>query len=359
MFQTYNTKMGDEVEVINDDYDNDDVAVVVQEEAAMSEREKFLFDNLVRTINAHKKANNNEKKANNNNAPPKPPKIGEEDAGKKKLEYAKKLEEAIQSITPKSPIQTGPDVIDKSPIDLDAGGSELNVPLAITDKEVLIEKSIVLIPLKFEEEEKEVTEVSQNLVRPKREYPCKMCDYKGTKTNHLTRHLRKHHVIMVDNMARIFPPQQKPAENNEENLVDQILEGVSPVENCTVSTHVLDGIGNVDVKVEAEDCFKDVTMTGVDSKSELAGSKICMKDDIMDLMKAAVGNIETKAEDGKTNLLAKIKDNLFGKTNGLITCSECSFSSKNKVVMREHEKSIHSGEVRYCQCFTLKSSCLS
>ena len=47
VFQTYGTKMGDEVEVINDDYDNDDVAVVVQEEAAMSERDKFLFDNLV------------------------------------------------------------------------------------------------------------------------------------------------------------------------------------------------------------------------------------------------------------------------------------------------------------------------
>ena len=261
-----------------------------------------------------------------------------------------KLEEAIQSITPKPPIQTDPDVIDKSPIDLDVEGAGLNVPLASIDKEILIEKSIVLIPLKFEEEEKEVTEVPPNLTRPRREYPCKMCDYKGTKTNHLTRHMRKHHVIMVDNMARIFPTQQKPAENNEENLVDQILEDVSPVENCIVSTDVLDGIGNVDVKVEAEDCFKDVTMTGVDSKSELAG-KICMKDDIMDLMKVAVGNIENvapKAEDGKDNLLVK--------TIGFITCSECSFSSKNKVVMREHEKSIHSGEVRYCQCLNLSSN---
>ena len=331
--------MVDEVQVINDDYDNDDVAVV---EPAMSERDKFLFDNLVRTINAHKKANSN--------APPKPPKIGEEDAGKKKLEYAKKLEEAIQSITPKSPIETDPDVIDKSPMDLDVAGSGLNVPLASIDKEILIEKSIVLIPLKFEEEEKEVTEVPTNLTRPRREYPCKMCDYKGTKTNHLTRHMRKHHVIMVDNMARIFPTQQKPAENNEGNLVDQILEDVSQVESCIVSTDVLDGIGNVDVKVEAEDCFKDVTMTGVDSKSELAG-KICMKDDIMDLMKVAVGNIENvapKAEDGKDNLLVK--------NIGFITCSECSFSSKNKVVMREHEKSIHSGEVRYCQCLNLSSN---
>ena len=315
-----------EVEVINDDYDNDDVAVVV-EEPAMSERDKFLFDNLVRTINAHKKANSN--------APPKPPKIGEEDAGKKKLEYAKKLEEAIQSITPKSPIQT----------DLDALGPEgsqggLSLPVATIDNEILVEKSIVLIPLKFEEEEKEVKEVLPNLVRPRREYPCKMCDYKGTKTNHLTRHMRKHHVMMVENMARIFPPQQKSAENKEENLVDQILEDVPPIENCIDSTNVLDGIGNIEVKVEAEDCFKDVTMTGVDSKSELE-KKDCMKDDIMDLMKLAVGHVENvvpKEEDGKVNLLVK--------TNSFITCSECSFSSKNKVVMREHEKSIHSGEVR-------------
>ena len=316
--------MGDEVEVINDDYNNDDVAVVVNEEPAMSARDKFLFDNLVRTINAHKKANSN--------APPKPPKIGEEDAGKKKLEYAKKLEEAIQSITPKSPVPPDFDVFDKRPIDPDG-----EVPEKI-DKEIVIEKSIVLIPLKLEEEEKEVKEVSPNLAKPRREYPCKMCDYKGTKTNHLTRHMRKHHVIMVDNMASIFPPQQKPAENQEENLVDQILEDVSPTEN---STDVLDGIGNVDVKVEAEDCFKNVTMTGVDSISTL-GEKDSFKDDIYNLMKLAVGHVENvapkKEEDGKDNLLAK--------TNGFITCSECSFSSKNKVVMREHEKSIHSGEVR-------------
>ena len=37
--------MGDEVEVINDDYNNDDVAVVVNEEPPMSARDKFLFDN--------------------------------------------------------------------------------------------------------------------------------------------------------------------------------------------------------------------------------------------------------------------------------------------------------------------------
>ena len=136
-------------------------------------------------------------------------------------------------------------------------------------------------------------------------------------------------------MARIFPTQQKPAENNEENLVDQILEDVSPAENCIVSTDVLDGIGNVDVKVEAEDCFKDVTMTGVDLKSELAG-KSCMKDDIMDLMKVAVGNIENvapKAEDGKDNLLVK--------TIGFITCSECSLFEEqggNERAREEHSQ---------------------
>ena len=58
--------MADEVEVINDDYDNDDVAVM-DEELVMSERDKFLFENLVRTINAHKKANSN------SNPPPKYP----------------------------------------------------------------------------------------------------------------------------------------------------------------------------------------------------------------------------------------------------------------------------------------------
>ena len=46
----------DEIEVISDDYNNDDVAVVLEEEPPMSARDKFLFDNLVRTINAHKKA---------------------------------------------------------------------------------------------------------------------------------------------------------------------------------------------------------------------------------------------------------------------------------------------------------------
>lgn len=181
--------MADEVEVINDDYDNDDVAVM-DEELVMSERDKFLFENLVRTINAHKKANSN------SNPPPKPPKIGEEDAMKKKLEYAKKLEEAIQSITPNSPIQTDLDVIDNGPIGPEGA---LNDPLPTTGKEILIEKSIV--PLKLEEEEKDMEELLSKLVRPRKEYPCKMCDYKGTKTNHLTQHMRKHNVIMVDNVA--------------------------------------------------------------------------------------------------------------------------------------------------------------
>ena len=178
--------MADEVEVINDHYDNDDVAVV-DEELVMSERDKILFENLVRTINAHKKANSN------SNPPPKPPKIGEEDAMKKKLEYAKKLEEAIQSITPNSPIQTDLAVIYNGPI-----GPE-GVFLATTGKEILIEKSIV--PLKLEEEEKDMEELLSKLVRPRKEYPCKMCDYRGTKTNHLTQHMRKHNVIMVDNVA--------------------------------------------------------------------------------------------------------------------------------------------------------------
>ena len=326
--------MADEVEVINDDYDNDDVAVV-DKEMVMSERDKILFENLVRTINAHKKANSN------SNPPPKPPKIGEEDAGKKKLDYAKKLEEAIQSITPNSPIQTDLDVIDNGPIGPEGA---LNDPLPTTGKEILIEKSIVLIPLKLEEEEKDEEELLSKLVRPRREYPCKMCDYKGTKTNHLTRHMRKHHVIMVDNMARIYPPQRKAAENNStkkgENLVDQILGDTLSLESPVVPTDVLDGIGNVDVKKENEDCFKNVTMTSIDLKLD-EKDKGCMKGDIMDLMKVAVGHIENGPQQGEDDGKDKV-----AKTNGYITCSECSFSSKNNVVMREHEKSIHSGEVR-------------
>ena len=321
--------MADEVEVINDDYDNDDVAVM-DEELVMSERDKFLFENLVRTINAHKKANSN------SNPPPKPPKIGEEDAGKKKLDYAKKLEEAIQSITPNSPIQTDLAVIYNGPI-----GPE-GAFLQTTGKEILIEKSIV--PLKLEEEEKDMEELLSKLVRPRKEYPCKMCDYKGTKTNHLTRHMRKHHVIMVDNMARIYPPQRKAAENNStkkgENLVDQILGDTLSLESPVVPTDVLEGIGNVDVKKENEDCFKNVTMTSINLKLD-EKDKGCMKGDIMDLMKVAVGHIENGPQQGEDDGKDKV-----AKTNGYITCSECSFSSMNNVVMREHEKSIHSGEVR-------------
>ena len=323
--------MADEVEVINDDYDNDDVAVV-DEELVMSERDKILFENLVRTINAHKKANSN------SNPPPKPPKIGEEDAMKKKLEYAKKLEEAIQSITPNSPIQTDLAVIYNGPI-----GPE-GAFLPTTGKEILIEKSIV--PLKLEEEEKDKEELLSKLVRPRKEYPCKMCDYKGTKTNHLTQHMRKHNVIMVDNVAWIHPPQRKAAENNStkkgENLVDQILGDTLSLESPVVPTDVLEGIGNVDVKKENEDCFKNVTMTSIDSKlDEKDEDKGCRNGGIMDLMKVAIGHIENGPQQGEGDGKDKVV-----KTNGFITCSECSFSSKNKVVMREHEKSIHSGEVR-------------
>ena len=148
--------MADEIEVIKDDYDNDDVAVLDQE-PPMSERDKFLFDNLVRTINAHKKAN-----SNSNNAPPQLPKIGEEGAGEKKLEYAKKLEEAIQSITPKSSIENN----------LDLDNIDLPLPTPIPDKDVFVEKSIVPIPLTSEEEEADkVEEVSTNkVVRPKKKY---------------------------------------------------------------------------------------------------------------------------------------------------------------------------------------------
>ena len=146
--------MADEIEVIKDDYDNDDVAVLEQE-PPMSERDKFLFDNLVRTTNAHKKANNN-----SNNAPPQLPKIGEEGAGEKKLEYAKKLEEAIQSITPKSSIENNLDL------------ENMDLPVPDTDNDVNVEKSIVLIPLTSEEEEAyKVEEVSTNKeARPKRDY---------------------------------------------------------------------------------------------------------------------------------------------------------------------------------------------
>ena len=75
----------------------------------------------------------------------------------------------------------------------------------------------------------------------------------------------------------------------------------------------------------------------VEDLSKLA---VTSYDDIYDLMKLAVGHVENvvpKKEEGES---------LPAKTNGFITCSECSFSSKNKVVMREHEKSIHRGEVR-------------
>ena len=255
---------------------------------------------------------------------------------KKKLEYAKKLEEAIQSITPNSPIQTDLAVIYNGPI-----GPE-GAFLPTTGKEILIEKSIV--PLKLEEEEKDMEELLSKLVRPRKEYPCKMCDYKGTKTNHLTQHMRKHNVIMVDNVARIHPPQRKAAENNStkkgENLVDQILGDSSSLESPVVPTDVLDGIGNVDVKKENEDCFKNVTMTSIDLKLD-EKDKGCMKGDIMDLMKVAVGHIENGPQQGEDDGKDKVV-----KTNGYITCSECSFSSKNNVVMREHEKSVHSGEVR-------------
>ena len=130
-----------------DEIDNDDVAVLGHE-PPMSET-----DNFVRTINAHKKANNN----NNNNVPPQLLKIGEE--GEKKLEYAKKLEEAIQSITPKSTIETNFDL------------ENMDVPLPDTDNDV--EKSIVLIPLTSEEEEADhLEEMSTNkVVRPKQDHP--------------------------------------------------------------------------------------------------------------------------------------------------------------------------------------------
>ena len=320
--------MADEIEVIKDDYDNDDVAVLDQE-PPMSERDKFLFDNLVRTINAHKKANNS-----SNNAPPQLPKIGEEGAGEKKLEYAKKLEEAIQSITPKSSIENNLDL------------ENIDLPLPTPDKDVVVEKSIVLIPLKSEEEERDKTEELAKdevvPVRPKKEYPCKMCDYKGTKTNHVARHMRKHHMNMLDNTEKVVPPQRTPVQESksrEENLVDQILTANSLAKvsmSETVSLDVLDGIGNLDVKTEAveeEDCFKDVVMTSVEQgqKEEVKGS---FDVDIMALMKKAVGHVE------------ELEEGVQVKIDGYIKCGECSFSTKNKVVMREHEKSIHSGEVR-------------
>ena len=147
--------MADEIEVIKDDYDNDDVAVLEQE-PPMSERDKFLFDNLVRTINAHKKANNN-----SYNAPPQLSKLCEEAAGEKNQEYVKKLEEAIPSITPKSTIETNFDL------------ENMDLPLPDTDNGVDVEKSTALIPLTSEEEEADqVEEVSTNkVVRPKKENP--------------------------------------------------------------------------------------------------------------------------------------------------------------------------------------------
>ena len=132
-----------------DEIDNDDVAVLGHE-PPMSER-----DNFVRTINAHKKANKNN---NNNNAPLQLLKIGEE--GEKKLEYAKKLEEAIQSTTPKSTIETNFDL------------ENMDISLPDTDNDVDVEKSIVLIPFTSEEEEADKVEVSTNkVVRPKKDYP--------------------------------------------------------------------------------------------------------------------------------------------------------------------------------------------
>ena len=141
-----------------DEIDNDDVAVLGHE-PPMSERDKFLFDNFARTINAHKKANNNNN--NNNNAPPQLPNLGEEGAGEKNHGCVKKLEEAIPSITPKSTIETNFDL------------ENMDLPLPDTDNEIDVEKSIVLIPLKGEEEEADqVEEVSTNkVVRPKKDYP--------------------------------------------------------------------------------------------------------------------------------------------------------------------------------------------
>ena len=95
-----------------------------------------------------------------------------------------------------------------------------------------------------------------------------------------------------------------------------------------VPTDVLDGIGNVDVKKENEDCFKNVTMTSIDLKLD-EKDKGCMKGDIMDLMKVAVGHIENGPQQGEDDGKDKVV-----KTNGYITCSECSFSSKNNVVIR-------------------------
>ena len=135
-----------------DEIDNDDVAVLGHE-PPMPEG-----DNFVRTINAHKKANNNNNSNNNNNVPPQLLKIGEE--GEKKLEYAKKLEEAIQSITPKT-IET----------DFDLENMDLSLPTPQNDVDV--EKSIVLIPLTSEEEEADkVDGMSTNKeVRPKKDHP--------------------------------------------------------------------------------------------------------------------------------------------------------------------------------------------
>ena len=148
---------------------------------------------------------------------------------------------------------------------------------------------------------------------------------------------------MLDNTDKVVPYQKTPVQESktrEENLVDQILteNALAKVSmSQTVSLDVLDGIGNVDVKTEAEeeDCFKDVVMTSVEQgpKEDAKGS---LDIDIMALMKKAVGHVAKE----------KLEEGVQVKIDGFIKCGECSFSTKNKVVMREHEKSIHSGEVR-------------
>ena len=124
----------------------------------------------------------------------------------------------------------------------------------------------------------------QKQVSRKREFPCKYCDYKGTRTNHITRHMYKVHSI------------------HNSKIVDHRKDE-------------LDIYSKIAIKIK-EETLSQIEMTS--------------------LKKYECSECPAKFTRGD-----HLKRHIFGgHTNEKLTCDECSYASKRKESMKHH-KYIH------------------
>jgi len=326
--------------------DGEEEVYILEDAQKKSEKDKYLFYNFVNGIKAQKQANKN-----------KEVKILSESEKKAKVEEekAKKLEAAVSSIT-----SSDDNWIKQLEATIEKNQSHVEI---IDNDDVVDVETVHYKPaeavLKETKSEKEV-DIETKL---------KLLWQTPTTDKLSTPNLEKNLVNDILNKAKREKGEietklklmwQKPRIDQlstqvlEENLVDDILNDAQEIEKKILPKKNTNK-KPAPVKVESVEIIESVEVTPVFVDGE-AVQKQEKETDIMELMKKAVQNVSQlsslsthQPKQENVDPLDKTDTDNLNSNNLFHHCENCIFKSKSKVILKEHIKSIHSGEVRF-QC---------